>query len=226
MHTRRRLRRIAVWLFLVAAGVAVRVAGDWYPAPALAGLIGVTLVGIVVVLIGRYRANRRMKRWSAEAGWHVIDRNSRDWPWQGLNLNGEALVKRAWTMECDGFPVTAGDVRWSGGAFAGAVLAREGRGIFVVVRLPLPTPGMAMRLPYQFIGDSHRLESLALREAYLKGEIPPWTASGNQLFTVEEHPGWTTPHAIEHAIRRALRVVQLLDLGPDVSNCPTNGLPS
>jgi hypothetical protein len=35
-----------------------------------------------------------------------------------------------------------------------------------------------------------------------------------------------TPHAIEHAIRRALCVVQLLDLGPDVSNCPTSSLPS
>jgi hypothetical protein len=224
MYTRLRHRRIFGWLLLAVVGVATRVLGDWYPGPASAGLIGVGLVFIAVVLIGRCRARRRMVRWSAKAGWSRVDRNGRDWPWQGLALNGEVLVGRVWTKECDGFPVIAGDLRWSGGAFAGAVLARAGRGTFVVVRLPLPTPAMAMRLPYRFVGDSHRLESPALREAYLDGEIPPWTASGDHLFTVEEHVGWITPDAIDHAVRRALRVVQLLDLGPDISSFPASDL--
>lgn len=167
-----------------------------------------------------------MTSWSADVGWSAVGRTGRNWPWQGLLLEGEALVERAWTGERDGFPVTVGQVRWSGCAFAGAVLTGRGKGVFVVVRLPLPVPGMAMRFPYRFIGDSHRLESPALGEAFGKGEIPPWTVSGDQLFTVEERLGWTTPEAMELAIGRALRVVQLLDLGPDVSTSPISDVSS
>jgi hypothetical protein len=203
-----RVRRIAVWLLLVVANVAAEMAIRWYPGKTLAGLIGAAGLGITVVLILRYRAHRRMVR----PDWTLLDTDERRWPWEGLNPNGEALVKRAWTGECDGFPITAGEVKWSGGAFAGAVVARGGKGIFVVVELPLPTPGMAMRLPYQFIGDSPRLESPALRAAFREGEIPPWTASGNELFTVEEHLRWITPDAMDRTIRRAVRVVRLLDL--------------
>jgi len=219
------IRVIVGWSILAALGVAARVLGDWYPAPALAGLIVVAVLPMVVVLIRRERAHRWMNRWAETVGWTEIDRDSRDWPWRGLNPSGEALVKRAWTHEVDGYPVTAGEVGWSGGAFAGAVLLREGRGIFVVVRLPLPAPPMAMRLPYEFVGDSQRLNQPALRQAYLDGKIPPWTARGDEMFTIESQDAWITPDATDCAVRRALRVVQLLDLGPDVSSVPTGHFP-
>jgi hypothetical protein len=200
--------------------------GHWYPGPALAGLVALALAGVVIVLIGRWRAIRRMMGWSADAGWSAVGRTARDWPWQGLLLEGEVQVDRAWTGERDGLAITAGQTRWSGRALAGAVPAGRGKGVFVVVQLPLPVPGMAMRFPYRFIGDSHRLESPALGDAFRNGEIPPWTVTGDQLFTVEEHLGWTTPEAMELAIGRALRVVRLLDLGPDVSTSPTSDVSS
>ena len=207
-------RIAAGWAVALVALVAVIVLGEGHP--------GMVWPAVAVLVVGRYRvrrwrARRRLARWAEEHGWVVIDPAGREWPWRGLLVSGRATVHRAWIRECDGMPVTVGEVAWTGAAFGGAVLSPADRGLFVVVRLPVGVPPMAMRLPYQFIGDSPRLTVPALRRAFLDDDVPPWTVPGEVLFTVEQHAEPTTPEAVDRVVTRALRVVRLLDLGPDTA---------
>ena len=185
------------------------VLGTWYPVPGLVGAIAVLVVAPAGygVLMARRRVG--LGRWATANGWTPVGAGSRGWPWEGLALNGKAEAGRAWARE----DVTFGEVRWSGGAFAGAVPQREGHGVFVVIRLPESQPGMAMRLPYVVVGDSPRLQRPKLREAFLSGEIPPWTVRDRELFTVEAVP--VEAAAAQRAIGRARRIAGLLDLDGD-----------
>ena len=197
---------------VLVAGLVLALCGR---RPPLLVLAAVAVVGVVVAEVARVRARRRLDRWAEDQGWVTVDTAGRDWPWHGLLVSGAATVGRAWIRETDGMPVTFGEVRWTGAAFGGAVLSAVDSGLFVVVRLPVAAPPMAVRLPYLFLGDSPRLELPALRDAFLRGDIPPWTVPGNVLFTVEPVTGRPGPPAVERVVSRALSVVRLLDLGPD-----------
>jgi hypothetical protein len=158
---------------------------------------------------------RAMSRWAIAMGCFPVDPATLDWPWQNLQLQGNSKVRYAWSGDIEGLPVTFGEMQWSGGALSGAVLDRDGKGVFVVVGLSQTQPPMAARLPYKFIGDSPRLEQPAVRHAFRIMEIPPFTVRNTELFTVEARDQALDPGAAYRAIRRALLVVQLLDIGPD-----------
>jgi hypothetical protein len=49
----------------------------------------------------------------------------------------------------------------------------------------------------------------------VSGDVPPWTAIDSDLFAFVPVRRPVTPDAVEDAVRRTLRVVALLDLGPD-----------
>ncbi|MEU8665148.1 hypothetical protein [Actinoplanes philippinensis] len=72
-----------------------------------------------------------------------------------------------------------------------------------------------MRNRFDRVGDSPLLDRPDLRRALLTGEIPPWTAPGRTLFTIERRRTWLRPPAIEGAVHRALRVVELLEPAGD-----------
>ncbi len=198
-----------VLLFLL---IGFGVLGTWYPMPGLVGALAVLLVPLAALPVSLVRRSFGLGRWTSQNGWRAVARDSRPWPWEGLALSGRAEVGRAWSRSVEGFPVTVGEVRWSGGAFAGAVRERESRGLFVVVELPGPQPGMAMRLPQVVVGDSPMLASPELGAAFLTGEIPPWTVRDDELFTVEIVA--VDPAHVTHAVSRALRAVRLLGLAP------------
>ncbi|MCY1145329.1 hypothetical protein OWR29_45635 [Actinoplanes sp. Pm04-4] len=165
--------------------------------------------------VRRAMSLRAMARWAAAMGCFPVEPATIEWPWQNLHLQGSSKVTYAWTGDIEGLPVTFGEVRWSGNAFGGAVLDRDGKGTFVVVGLPCEQPPMAIRLPYTVIGDSPRLEQPALRHAFSIMEIPPFTVRDTELFTVEPREHALNPGAAYRAVRRALLVVRLLDIGPD-----------
>ncbi|WP_250033394.1 hypothetical protein [Paractinoplanes maris] len=158
---------------------------------------------------------RAMSRWATAMGCSPVDPKAHEWPWENLHLQGGSRVTQAWSGDIEGLAVTFGEIRWWGGAFAGAVVDRDNRGTFVVVGLPQTQPPMATRLPYSFIGDSPRLEHAALRDAFRIMEIPPFTVRDTVLFTVEPRQSAFEPGEVYRAVRRALLVVRLLDVGPD-----------
>ncbi|WP_250007070.1 hypothetical protein [Actinoplanes sp. M2I2] len=177
-------------------------------------------LGLIVVAFCAYSVfsaltRRAMSRWATAMGCSAVDPTSHEWPWQSLHLRGTSRVVQAWSGDIEGLPVTFGEVTWSDGAFGGAVVDRFGRGTFVVVGLAQTQPPMAARLPYTFIGDSPRLEQPALRHAFRIMEIPPFTVRDTVLFTVEPRQSGFEPGEVYRAVRRALHVVRLLDVGPD-----------
>jgi hypothetical protein len=125
----------------------------------------------------------------------------------------QTKVHRAWTRTVAGLPFTVGEITWDDNALSGSVMDWKGRGVFVVVKLPAPTEPMALRRPHRTIGTSHRLDFPAMHAAYEAGEIPPWTANDDRLFTFNPIRGQLRAGAVEVAVRRTLLVVRLLDLG-------------
>ncbi|WP_328470521.1 hypothetical protein OHA21_04740 [Actinoplanes sp. NBC_00393] len=193
--------------------VAARILGEWFPGWAVLLLLTVVLGAGLTVLGQRELLRRRAQAWAASAGWTAVARDDRLWPWQGLQLHGEVRVERAWTRDVDGFAVTTGEIRWTGGALSGAVLPRHGKGAFVVVRLPRAVPDMAVRLPYRFVGDWPRQTEPEVRQAFLDGRIPPWTVREGELFTIEPQDGlFLDPDVLDRAVRRALLAVRMLEL--------------
>ncbi|MBG0562466.1 hypothetical protein [Actinoplanes aureus] len=201
---------------LVVASVVIfawRAAANWYPGWALLAAASVVLLIGLALLTRRALLRRRAVAWAGDAGWTAAGESSRPWPWQELRLRGDIRVTRAWTREVDGLPVTTGEIHWTGGALAGLVLARAGRGVFVVVGLPRPVPEMGLRLPYRFVGDWPRQTDPEVRQAFLDGLIAPWTVRGGELFTIEPQGGlFLDPAAFDRTVRRALRTVALLHL--------------
>lgn len=201
-----------VALLLACCVVAlIQVAAQEYPLVA---------VGVAGAGLAAYGAFRKIRDWQAlrrlEAqGWQSAPAGQ-PWPWLPLLVRpGATRVLRAWARTVDGLPVTAGELTWDDNVLDGSVEGWQGRGVFVVVRLPAPTEPMALRRPHRTIGTSHRLEFPALHAAYAAGEIPPWTAKDDCLFTFTAFQGQLRADALEAAVRRTLLVVRLLDLGPE-----------
>jgi hypothetical protein len=153
-------------------------------------------------------------RHARRAGWERIRPGSREWPWTGLRQQGSIRVRAAWSFRSGGFPVTAGRISWNGNALADATPERDGSGVFVVLRLPEPVPPAAMRLPGRLIGDVGAADPVALRSAFVRGEIPPWTASGRELFVVTGGTGSVRPKTIDDVVRRTLHIARLLGRRP------------
>jgi hypothetical protein len=181
-------RMWAVWLLLVAAC-------------------------FLTLLADRSRPAGVLDRHAAAAGWERAAPGKPAWPWPEPPPGGTIRVGRTWTFTAGGFPITAGDVRWTGRAFAGATDDAAGRGVVVLVHLPAPVPAMAYHVPFERIGDSPLLERAELRKAFLTRRIPPWTLREQTLFTVEPATESVTPALIDAAVRRALLIARLLDLG-------------
>lgn len=186
-----------------------------YPGQTWGGLLLLIVTPFLIKLVNRTGAVLAMDRHLEESDWEPVDPVGREWPWTDLRLRGTIRVLRAWSFESDGFPITAGEITWTGNALAGAVGPERGKGVFVVVHLPVEVPSMAMRNRFDRVGDSPLLDSSALRLALLNGDIPPWTARGRTLFTIEVPSSWIRPAVVDESVRRALHVVDLLGLAPE-----------
>lgn len=186
-----------------------------YPLPAFLISFAV-LAGIIVTARTRLRTTRRrVAAWVAAGRWIPVPVD-RAWPWTSLVFDtGSVVVKQAWQSIIDDLTVTAGELRWDQNALDGAVDTPAGTGVFVEVHLPVETEPMGMRRPHRTIGTSHRLDRPDLNDAFENGEVPPFTAQGRSLFTFEAFRGQLRPEAIDSLIQRTLRLVGLLDLGPD-----------
>jgi hypothetical protein len=188
-----------------------KVAAQQFPLVFLAMLGGGLVAGPAVRTIRDRQTRRRL----AADGWRPVPA-AQPWPWQPLlERPDQTTVHRAWARTVDGLPLAAGEISWDDNALNGSVTGWAGRGVFVVVKLPAPTEPMALRRPHRTIGASHRLDFPAMRAAFEAGEIPPWTARDDRLFTFEAIPGQLRAGQIQEAVRRTLLVVRLLDLGPD-----------
>lgn len=176
-------------------------------------LVAVAVVGGYAVRLADRMICAWLTRHRLEAeGWQP-EATDRPWPWLPLSERPDRIrVHRAWTRTVDGLPLTIGEISWDDNALSGSVRGWKGRGVFVVVTLPTPAEPMALRIPHRTIGASHRLDSPAMHAAYAAGEIPPWTADGDLLFTFSAMPGQLRADAVQLAVQRTLLVVDLLDL--------------
>lgn len=192
---------------------------DAYPLQTILS-VAVLLAGLIITPRMRSRdAFRRIETWVAAGNWISVP-VGRSWPWTSLLQTPDSVVvDRAWqSMVDDHLLITAGELHWSDNALGGAVDGWVGRGVFVVVHLPVETEPMGIRRPHRTIGTSHRLDLPALNDAFENGEIPPFTAIDRSLFTFEALEGSLRPEAVDSLIRRTLRCVHLLDLGPDLAD--------
>ncbi|MFC7535097.1 hypothetical protein [Actinoplanes sp. GCM10030250] len=180
------------------------------------------LVGIFAFWpIKNLLSRRKLHRYAATAGWQSVDPGSRDWPWdndlhagdevRSREAKGSIRVRSAWHMEVDGVPAVAGEVTSTGTILEGTVGAGHGSIVFVLINLPRPIGTVGMRTPYQHVGESARSQQVSLNVAFLSGEIPPWTARGSELFTFQRPESGLTEAGLHEAVRRTLRVAEVLD---------------
>ncbi len=201
---------LATWL-LWAFMAGVYWFSEYHPDQFFGVLLLLVAAPVLVMLLKRVRAGYLTGAHATSSGWESIDDpRQHEWPWSGLRLRGTIRVRRAWAFRAGGFPVIAGDVTWTGNALSGAVDPSDGSGVFVIVRLAAEAEPMAMRLPFEMVGDSPLLERASLRTAFLSNRIPAWTARGHELFTIEPVSGPIGPERIEECVQRALLVVELL----------------
>jgi hypothetical protein len=206
---------VAAMVILCCAGslmwATIKVAAQHYPLVAAAVFGGGYAMYRVV---RRIRDRQTLHRLDAD-GWQPAPADQ-PWPWLPLSERpDQTKVHQAWTRTIDRLPLTVGEITWDDNALSGSVKGWKGRAVFVVVKLPAPTEPMALRRPHHTIGTSHRLDFPAMHTAYEAGEIPPWTAKDDRLFTFNEVPGQLRAGAVHVAVQRTLLVVRLLDLGPD-----------
>jgi hypothetical protein len=180
-------------------------------------LIGLLCSAMVVavfggVFAGTVRARFQVSRHAGLAGWEPVRPAGREWPWAGLRRRGVIKVRSAWAFRYGGLPITAGRVTWRGGAFGDVSDAWDGEGVFVVVLLPEPVPSAAMRLPRRLIGEP--VNATELWSAFERGDIPPWTVSGRELFVQRTVTGDVRPATIEETVRAAVFVARLLEPEP------------
>ncbi|MFI6073593.1 hypothetical protein ACIA5C_18650 [Actinoplanes sp. NPDC051343] len=180
-------------------------------------------LGVFVLLLGLVARDQRRDRqaldrigaWVSAGGWISVPAG-RSWPWESLlRTRGTVTVKWAWQSLVDGLLITVGEAKWDDNALDGAVVGWAGKGVFVEVQLPVATEPMGIRRPHRTIGTSHRLDLPALHDAFENGEIPPFTTRDRSLFTFEAFEGRLSPASFDRLIERTLRIVRLLDLGPD-----------
>jgi hypothetical protein len=200
---------------VTVAQVAMRLLLGHFPVPTYGVAAAAITTGVTIHRKRDRDARRRVEMWVVAGDWDPTG-PSLYWPWVPLLRKlGTVQVLRAWAGPVDGLPVTVGELKWDENALDGAVVGWKGQGVFVVVRLPVPTEPMAMRRPHRTLGDSHRLDRPALHDAYEDGRIPPWTARDQDVFTFQAIKGRLAPHDLDDLIRRTLLIVGLLDLGPD-----------
>jgi hypothetical protein len=196
------------------------------------GLIGVAAFGRAHRQGRRkQRAADELRHWERTAGWEPA---AWRWPWQSLVRWPETVtVLRAYAKRVDGFPVRTGLLEFDDNGLGTTVDRRSGRAAFAIVALPRPVPSMGVRihrLPgrlrdgedeflhrFQAVGpDTERLGDPQLRAAHLRGEIPPWTVNGDELFAFVPLDAPLRPHDLEETVRKAIRVVRLLGLTVEV----------
>ncbi|SDT29741.1 hypothetical protein [Actinoplanes derwentensis] len=204
---------VVSYLFFVA-DAGFRRLGEQYPGQRSGGLLLLLVLPLLIYLANRVAAAHSLRRHVTRSGWASADPGGREWPWAAMTAGGTVQIGQTWEFETDGLPVTAGEIRWRGGALHGAVSRPEGKGIFVVLRLPRAAPSMALHMPYEFVGDAPVLTRPALREAYLGQRIPPWTVRDRELFTVTGERRPIRPAMVQDAVRRTLLVAGLLELVP------------
>lgn len=177
------------------------------------------------------RAAREVARWVATDGWEPVP--PRPWPWRELVWSADTVtVLRAYTKRVDGFPVVTGELSFVDSALGAAVDRLAGYAAFAVVTLPQPAPSMAVRVHrnprgrragddefrrrFRPVGaESHRLDNPELRAAHVRGDVPPWTLIEDELFVFVPLDRPLRPGDLEETVRRAIRVVRLLDVGAD-----------
>jgi hypothetical protein len=201
----------------------------WVAAPV------VLLAVLVTVLVRRHRRHpdrAELDRWARDTGRQSVATDRR-WPWASLVLAPDMVtVWSAYAGECDGLPVVVGEISWVGNGLGDAVDRGTGRGVFTVVSLPAVRARGAVRewrnvyargdgldeFPRRFrtvAGDPEltaRLADPALRDAHVRGDVPPWTLQDGELFSLVAVDDTVTPAAVEDAARRTVRVVDLLRL--------------
>ncbi|GAA1618034.1 hypothetical protein [Actinoplanes couchii] len=218
---------LVLWVVVYGTAALLLQLGGWgmstlrYTCPDLfLALFGVPLTGFLLFRLLRRLARRwAFRRFADGSGWQRVDPGCRDWPWAGPGLHrddparfrvrGRVLVRSAWTFRSGDRQVTVGEVTGFGGILRGTLEHDFGQIVFVLVTLPAPLGSMAMRKPFEFIGDRHGYTS-TLNVAFLNGEIPPWTVRGDELFTFQRLRSGTDPSGIPAAVQRALRVAELL----------------
>jgi hypothetical protein len=202
---------MAVLCLMCCAGslvwAVIKVAAQDFPLIAFAIVGG----GYAVHRAARTIRGWQTVRWLAAEGWQPASADQ-PWPWLPLIERGQTEVHRTWTRTLDSLPLTVGEITWDGNALNGSVSAWKGRGVFVVVTLPTPTEPMALRRPHRTIGTSDRLNLPAMHAAYEAGEIPPWTAMDDRLFTFTAIPGQLRAEQVRVAAQQTLHVVRLMDL--------------
>jgi hypothetical protein len=207
---------LGVLFVALLAARALNRRDDWSGAIAFLVIIVAAPAGF---LLTRLLCRRRLRRWAAGDGWAPIDPDERQWPWPpgtgAPPARGRVTIRQAWQRTIDGLSVTLAEAKWRGDPFEGLILLRKGQGAVVVVRLPQPSPPMALHHAFTPVGDSPRLDQPALREAYQSGAISTFAIRGAELFTVEPRDAWLDPRMAEEAVRRALHALRVLDLGPD-----------
>ncbi|MEU8610290.1 hypothetical protein AB0C29_20095 [Actinoplanes sp. NPDC048791] len=196
------------------------------------GVISVTAIGRAS-LQGRrrQRAADELRHWERTAGWEPAPWR---WPWQSLVRWPETVtVLRAYAKRVDGFAVRTGLLEFDDNGLGTTVDRRSGRAAFAIVALPRPVPSMGVRvhrLPgrlrdgedeflhrFQPVGaDTERLGDPLLRAAHLRGDIPPWTVIGEELFAFVPLDAPLRPDDLEKAVGKAIRVVRLLGLAVEV----------
>jgi hypothetical protein len=233
---------LAVIAFVCGGGVAVLAAlsalGGHLPGVALLVVPGTLLVGRTVRRRQRLRravrARGELAEWAGPAGWTAVPvAGDRGWPWTGLQVAPDvAVVLSAYTKRVVVFPVTVGEIRWHNRGLGTTVERAAGSGLFVLVVLPQPVESMAVRCypdparrragedefrrRFETRGfDSYRLDSSELRAAHVNGDVPLWTVIGRDLFAFVPLSRPPTPDAVDLAVQRTLRVVRLMEFGPD-----------
>jgi hypothetical protein len=222
----------------VAALAALSVVSGYLPGLALLVVPGTLIAGYVVRdrlrVRGAIRARRELAEWARPAGWTAVPvAGDRGWPWTGLQVAPDvAVVLSAYTKRIVAFPVTVGEIRWHNRGLGTTVEDAAGSGLFVLVELPQALESMAVRCypdlarrrpgedefrrRFELRGfDSYRLDNPELRAAHLNGDVPLWTVIGRDLFAFVPLDGPATPDAVDLAVERTLRVVRLMEFGPD-----------
>lgn len=196
-------------------------------------LVVVTVIGGVAAVRAWLRSSRglrahdELRHWERTAGWEPA---AWRWPWQGLVRWAETVtVLRAYAKRVEGFPVRVGELEFDDNGLGTAVDRRSGRAAFAIVGLARPVPSMGVRVRRQPprlragedefrhrfapVGlDADRLADPALRAAHVRGDIPPWTAIGDELFVFVPLDGPLRPRDLDEAARRAILAVRLLKL--------------
>ncbi|MGW4944743.1 hypothetical protein ACWEOZ_24495 [Actinoplanes sp. NPDC004185] len=211
---------------------------------ALSGVFGgigflVMIGAISVAVFGRaYLRGRRKQRaadelqhWERTAGWEPAVWR---WPWQSLvRWPDTVTVLRAYAKRVDGFPVRTGLLEFDDNGLGTTVDRRAGRAAFAIVALPRPIASMGVRVHripgrlrdgedeflhrFQPVGtDTERLGDPLLRAAHVRGDIPPWTVTDDELFAFVPLDAPLRPHDLEETVRRAIQVVRLLGLAVEV----------